>query len=111
MRLDKSGFTLVEIIVVVGIIGLLAALAMPNFFNSISMAKKNICIANLRQIQNAVDMWAAAEDKSVGDAPPEMSDLVPNYIKRWPSCGTTSYDIPAIGEAPSCPQGISGHEL
>src|SRR6266404_4339254 len=89
----KSGFTLVEIMIVVAIIGLLAAIAIPNFIKARTTSQQNACINNLRQIDGAVQQWAL-ENKKDAAAKVAFSDISA-YLKNavtCPSGGTTFAD-------------------
>src|SRR5437868_12964697 len=76
----KWGFTLVEIMIVVAIIGLLAAIAIPNFVRARTTAQQNACINNLRQIDGAKQQWAL-EQKAGGSVTPGATDIQP-YMGR-----------------------------
>jgi len=104
-KLGKGGFTLVEIMIVVAIIGLLAAIAIPNFVRARTQAQENACVANLKQIDGAKQVWALDTGGADTDTP-TWGDLVPNYIKRQPSCPSGGdYTIGAVNADPSCSEG------
>ena len=64
----KAAFTLVEIMIVVAIIGLLAAIAIPNFVKARENAQLNSILNNLRIIEGAKDQWALEAKKGTGDS-------------------------------------------
>jgi len=89
---NKSGFTLVEIMIVVAIIGLLAAIAIPNFVKARTTSQQNACINNLRQYDGAVQQWALENKKTSTDTY-GMTSIQP-YVK-----------LDSTGNLPACPAG------
>ena len=77
---NRAGFTLVEIMIVVTIIGLLAAIAIPNFVHSRAKSQATACINNMRQIDSAIQQFAMEAGKAPGSTISFPSDLTP-YIK------------------------------
>ena len=117
----KAGFTLVEIMIVVAIIGLLAAIAIPNFVRARTTSQANACISNLRIIDGAKGQWALEQHKQNSDTP-AGTDIQP-YMGRGsagelPTCPndssqafTTSYSPNNVGTKPVCLIVPSTHSL
>ena len=106
---DRNGFTLLEIMIAVAIIGLLATLALPSFFNARVTSMKNTCISHMTQISGAKDQYALSHN---GLAPSSIAELTPEIIRREPHCPAGgNYTIGALGEDPSCSQSAAGHTI
>ena len=100
----RRGFTLVEIMIVVAIIGLLATIAIPNFVKARNTAQASACINNMKQIAGAIDLFALENNKTDGD-PITANDVKP-YIKdkEMPVCpaGNKEYQLAGtVGASPS----------
>ena len=111
----QGGFTLVEIMIVVAIIGMLASIAIPNFVKARTTAQMNACISNLRQIDGAIQQWAL--DTKQGDTANVTAAEILPYLKNavtCPSGGKTfadSYSVSTVQARPTCLQKPTTHKL
>ena len=85
MKSEKHGFTLLELMVTVSIIGLILAIAVPYYVRARSVSYSNVCTSNKSKLEGAITNYcldhSTAQPSSVN-----MSDLVPSYIKKTPLC-------------------------
>lgn len=103
-RIKKTqAFTLVEIMIVVLIIGILMAIAVPNFVKARQSSRQKSVISNLRQIDGAKERWAMENGKVTGDPCAGAADLMPDYTKLYPvdTPVTGVYSANAVGTEPT----------
>ncbi|MEI6633104.1 MAG: type II secretion system protein [Chlamydiota bacterium] len=101
----KRGFTLVEIMIVVAIIGLLAAIAIPNFMRARSQTQMNTCLNNLRQFDSAMAQYALENNLTTGNTFPStnLNGFLSNLLvtDTCPGGGTYS-QLGSIGSGALC---------
>ena len=105
IRKSNKGFTLVEIMIVVAIIGILIAIAVPGFVKARTTSRLKACQENLTKIDGAKEQYAMENNKDT-TVTPVWTDLVTGangYLKSQPTCPSGgTYAILAIGTAPTC---------
>ncbi len=118
-KMNKKGFTLVEIMIVVAIIGLLAAIGIPSFQKARDNSRTKACINNLRMIDAAKEQWAMEENGNTGD--PVVATDIDSYLRGGtavvicPADSTktfaTSYTINTVGTNSACQIDATNHTL
>jgi type II secretory pathway pseudopilin PulG len=107
-----AAFTLLELALLICIVGLIAAIAIPNRIGGSHTSKANACINNLRQIDAAANQFALEHSKTNGDAINFPNDITP-YIKlnkygKIPPCPSGGiYNLKRIGDNPTCSIGTN----
>jgi prepilin-type N-terminal cleavage/methylation domain-containing protein len=104
-RVSKErGFTLIELMIVVGIVGMLATMGLPNFLKTRTTAQARACVSNLRVLEDAKQTWGLEHGKRDGDEPTEAELIGPGlYIKKMPECPAGgTYEINPIGVNATC---------
>ena len=97
----RAGFTLVEIMIVVTIIALLAAIAVPNFLRARKRTQATRILEDLRVLEYALDRWSIEKNKTVGDIA-SLSDLRP-YLKSETVLYNTGVDLLGNAYGPDFP--------
>ena len=104
MKLSRKtdAFTLVEVMIVVSIVGVLAAVAVPNFIKSRELSHRKLCVANLKQMEGAIQSWAVITRKgNAYDIGPDTAEIFSptGYIKGSVSCPAGgSYGFGRVGD-------------
>ena len=99
LQTRRGGFTLVEIMIVVAIIALLAAIAVPNFLRARKRSQATRILEDLRMLDSATDQYAIENNKTSNN-PANMADLK-SYLKTGSVLYSTGADIFGDSYGPS----------
>lgn len=116
-RKNRNGFSFLEVMITVFIVGMLAAIAIPNFLRYRESSRRSICIANLKQLQDAKMQWAFEKGKKPAETPAQADLIGPDqYLRAKPLCPAGGEDymttIGAVESRAACTRGpIEGHIL
>jgi prepilin-type N-terminal cleavage/methylation domain-containing protein len=110
-RHKSAGFTLIEIMTVMGIMGLLVTLALPNLIRARATSQTRICITNLNKIESIKQNWGLDHAKTLNDIPTDADLIGPTlYLRKKPVCPTSGlYEYNALKDNATCT--TPGHTL
>jgi prepilin-type N-terminal cleavage/methylation domain-containing protein len=91
LKTNRKGFTLVEIMIVVAIIALLAAIAVPNFLRARKRSQATVILEDLRNLHHAMEQYAVETNKPAGFNP--VFDDLKNYVKTGSRLYTNGADV------------------
>ncbi|MDD5174234.1 MAG: prepilin-type N-terminal cleavage/methylation domain-containing protein [Candidatus Omnitrophica bacterium] len=116
IKKSSIGFTLVEIMITLFIISLLIGIAIYGYAKSNTTARRTICIANLKEIDSAIDQWVLENHISIGTSISDSEEEIYNdYVKgSRPKCPTGGqYVLGTVGIKPqvTCSREGEGHTL
>ena len=107
-----TGFTLIEIMIVVMLIGVLMAIAIPSFQKATETSRAKSCSETLRKLETAKEQWAL-ETRATAESTPTAADLISEYLlgkensmPQCPSGGT--YSLNNMSNPPTCSIGTNG---
>jgi prepilin-type N-terminal cleavage/methylation domain-containing protein len=113
LKTRQRGFTLVEIMIVVAIIGLLATMSIASLSRARANAQKQTCVKNLSTIESGKQLWGLELGKTEGDEPTEAELVGPDkFVKETPFCPAGgTYTFHPIGAVATCSRSSEGHTL
>lgn len=91
---SRKGFTLIELMIVIAIIAILAAILVPNFIRARAQGQLTACKSNLKNIGTACEMYST---DSAGRYPTGLTGLTPNYLKTIPTCASAGSNTYTAG--------------
>lgn len=109
----RQGFTLVEIMIVVGVIGIMLMIAIPNFISARARAQVRICVKNLKSIDEAKQQWGF-ENRKLASAVPTWANIEPYFknVQRRGVCPSGgNYNLRRLDLDPRCSKRSVGHDL